>query len=73
MSTRLPSRAIGVPKAPAGIPSYAASGQRLRNHSREAIERCLGFDPPTVMVTRNKRTGRITAAQFLPRPEPRFT
>lgn len=50
----------------AGIPSYCSSGRRLRDYSREAIERCLALDKRIVVVTRNKRTGRITSAQFLP-------
>jgi hypothetical protein len=52
----------GVPDK--GIPTYAAGGRRLRNHSSESIERCLALETPNVIVTRNRRTGKITSAQF---------
>ena len=61
MNADSPSRATGVP-------SYSASGRRLRNYSLEAIGRCLALVPPSCAVKRNRRTGRITSAQFLPLP-----
>jgi hypothetical protein len=51
---------------PPGVPCYSASGRRLRSYSLEAIGRCLALEPPNVVVKRNKRTGRITSAQFVP-------
>ena len=52
-----------------GIPAYSSSGRRLRNYSVDAIERILQLEPPGVVVKRNKRTGRICSAQFLPLPQ----
>ncbi len=52
-----------------GVPAYSSSGRRLRNYSLDAIERILALEPPGVVVKRNKRTGRITSAQFLPLPQ----
>jgi hypothetical protein len=40
----------------------------LRNYSLDAILRCLALEKRIVVVTRNKRTGHITSAQFLPLP-----
>jgi hypothetical protein len=67
-STRRPC-ATGVPKRTReGIPAYTANGLRLRNYSLRAIEACLAMTPPAVVVKRNKRTGLITSAQFMPLP-----
>jgi len=38
----------------------------LSNRSIESIERCLSVEPPILTVKRNRRTGRICSAQFLP-------
>jgi hypothetical protein len=68
-----PSSARGLPNAGIAsnrdaIPTYAANGVRLRNRSLASIETCLHLTPPRVVVKRNKRTGRITSAQFMPLP-----
>jgi hypothetical protein len=52
-----------------GIPTYAANGVRLRNYSLTTIDACLGMLPPSVVVKRNRRTGLITSAQFMPLPK----
>ncbi|WP_180542191.1 hypothetical protein [Nevskia soli] len=52
----------------ADVPTYAANGSPLRRYSVAQIERCLALTPPRVVVKRNKRTGKITSAQFLPLP-----
>jgi hypothetical protein len=59
--------ARGAPKR-ADIPAYASNGRRLRSYSLATIEACLAMTPPSVVVKRNKRTGRITSAQFMPLP-----
>ena len=66
LNARLQPRASGASKT--GIPAYTANGLRLRNYSLSAIETCLCLTPPSVVVKRNKRSGRITSAQFLPLP-----
>jgi hypothetical protein len=67
-SNRRPS-ATGVSKRlRPGIPTYTSNGVRLRNYSPETIEACLRMTPPGVVVKRNKRTGLITSAQFMPLP-----
>jgi hypothetical protein len=58
-----------VRRAKKGIPAYTANGLRLGNYSLGSLERYLALTPARVVVKRNKRTGRITSAQFLPLPE----
>lgn len=73
MNACTPSRGRGASRRagkrkPSDIPCFSSDGRRLRNYSLTAIERCLALDPPSVIVKRNKRTGKITSATFRPLP-----
>jgi hypothetical protein len=50
-------------RKPAGIPTYAADGRRLRDYPESSIQRLLALDKVTVTY---KRKGKIACAFFRP-------
>jgi hypothetical protein len=52
-------------KSARSVPAFSADGQRLRNYSIEAAERCASLK---LCVPKRTRTGRISSITFRPLP-----